>query len=119
MTDNRVQKIIKGILDEYQDDRDKALEGYMMFLGKINGDFQNAAGLDLVKGMIDCLKLAQGASSNKLKVVDICIKLNAMMKASENKGLKDLNKQGQSSSIFAALDSVIGERSEENGDLDD
>ncbi len=117
MTDNRLQKIIKGILGEYQDDRNKALDGYRMFLDKIELNTANIAGLDLVKGMIDCLKLAQSASSNQLKIIDICVKLNVLMRDRENKGLGDLNKKG-SSSLFDQLDSVINEQRKGDGSDD-
>ena len=76
-----------------------------MFLEKIEQN--QTQNVDVVRGMVECLRLAQSASTNQLKIVDICIKLNVIMRGQENK-LKDLNSdKGNTSNLFAALDSVI------------
>src|SRR3990167_10764769 len=90
MTDNRIKKVIKSILFDYQEDRNKALEGYEMFLEKIEQN--QTQNVDVVRGMVECLRLAQSASTNQLKIVDICIKLNVIMRGQESK-LKDLNSE--------------------------
>lgn len=67
----RIQRIAKDILKECDEDRAKALEAFDYFKKKVNG-----GGEEAISEMAKCLKLTQDASNNKIKILDLMLKMS-------------------------------------------
>lgn len=103
ISDIRLQKIAKLVLDECFKDRERALEVYQQFF-----DYLKTAnipvGVDVVKGILDSLKLAQSTFGNVLKLVDVMVKLNIVMASKQASG--DLNEKGRHKDLYASLEDL-------------
>lgn len=106
MTDARIQKIAKKIVDESFSDRKKALEAYEFFLNELKGS-TGPLNFDAVKGLTDSLRLAQSSFQNVMKLIEVMVRLNLIMKTEKGGTLAD---KGKHDSIFAALDSMVSDK---------
>lgn len=104
ITDKRIQRIAKKIIDESFADRKKALEAYDFFLGELKGAGGQPLVFDAVKGLTDSLRLAQSSFTNVMKLVEIMVRLNLIMKTGET---GDLAEKGKYKTIFSQLDSLV------------
>ncbi len=71
---NRLTKTCKQVIDDAKEDRVLALEMHRFLRQMVDENPQDNSAKSL---MVDCLKLAQSAQQNKLKVIDLLIKLEA------------------------------------------
>ena len=105
MTDARLQKIAKKIIDESFKDREKALEAYDFFLAELKSSSAGTPpSFDAVKGLTDSLRLAQFSFQNVLKLVEVMVKLNLIMKSDNSSG--DMLEKGKGKSMFALLENL-------------
>lgn len=78
---NRLTKTCKQVIDDAKEDRELALELHRFLRRMVDENPQDNAAKNL---MVDCLKLAQSAQQNKLKVIDLLIKLEAATAKAES-----------------------------------
>lgn len=106
MTDARIQKIAKKIVDESFKDRKKALDAYDFFLNELKNSVGGTPlAFDAVKGLTDSLRLAQSSFGNVMKLVEVMVRLNLIMRTENGSG--DLLEKGKGKSLFSALESLV------------
>ncbi len=66
----RVQKAIKDLLAEAKEDRDMAVEAYTYFKDRL-ADEEGVQDNDARARMVDCLKVAQSARNNSIKLLSM------------------------------------------------
>jgi hypothetical protein len=100
---NRIQKICKTLIDEAGSDRGLALEAHKFFKAMVEENPQDNTAKQL---MVDCLKAAQTSKNNVIKILDLVIKLEDKVPASD----KTKNSANTNNSVFSQLDSLIDEQ---------
>lgn len=114
MTDARIQKIAKKIVDESFKDRKKALEAYDFFLAELKSSTAGVPlSFDAVKGLTDSLRLAQSSFGNVMKLVEVMVRLNLIIKSDNGSG--DLLEKGKGKSLFSALESLVSSTDDKDG----
>ncbi len=115
MTDARIQKIAKRIVDESFKDRQKALAAYEFFLNELKATASgNPLPFDAVKGLTDSLRLAQTSFQNVMKLVEVMVKLNLIMKSDTGSNSGDLLEKGKGKSMFALLENMTSGASDKD-----
>ena len=78
MTKSRIQKDIKDLLIEQKEDRKLALETYESLKEDLDRGADRDSAIqevDLVSKMVDCLKVAQSARNNSIKLLVLAEKM--------------------------------------------
>ena len=75
MAKTRIQKEIKDLLTEQKRDRELALETYGLLKENLDEQEEERFSNDIVARMVDCLKVAQTARNNSVKLLSLAEKL--------------------------------------------
>ena len=97
----RIQKLAKKMIEEAGDDRQLALETHRFFRRMVDENPQDSAAKSL---MVDCLKVAQAAKNNIIKVLNLVVKMEEIQPIGNSKASgKKVN------SVFSELDNMLNE----------
>lgn len=75
MAKTRIQKEIKDLLTEQKLDRELALQTYALLKETLDEQEEERFSNDIVSRMVDCLKVAQTARNNSVKLLSLAEKL--------------------------------------------
>jgi hypothetical protein len=100
--EKNINRTVKTVMDETDDDRKRALEAYDYFKAIADENPQDSTAKGL---MVDCLKLAQSSKSSKIKMLDLLIKVQA---AKDKPVAGKKNKEPEN--LYEELDNLSNEK---------
>mgnify|MGYP003651481335 CR=1 FL=1 len=99
----RIGRITKKLIDECNDDRERALETHRFFRQLVDENPQDGAAKAL---MVECLKVAQTSKNHVTKLLNLAVKLEEIQ-ITNNETSKATGKKA--SSVFSELDTMLND----------